>query len=457
MGRLKTNTKAGQANLKTEYGYNVRSWTTSILNNTYYKQWIHYQKNATNGQGYYNGNIAGISYQYLKESTSLTRLYNYTYDNLSRLKKADYGENNNVTGRFNEHLTYDKHGNILTLIRRGNATVAGSPVVDNLTLTYNGNQLKKMTDIATATGVTGSMDARDFVNKNVEYTFNANGAMTQDLNKGISNIEYNSLNLPKLVDIKHSEAEGRNEYTYSASGMKLKTVKKWNPDYLTSPLIGSAVNINSLTKTETTDYIGNIIYEARSNGTSKTMILIDGGYIENGAYHFYIQDHLGNNRVVVNASNGVMVQNSQYYPFGSITAPETGEEVQPFKFGGKELDKMHGLNLYDFSARYYDSGLPRFTTVDPHAENYYSWSPYVYCGNNPMRITDPTGEDWVDFLLGIGKGIEQRAKEIENVVSTLAHEGPLAVGQLMAPTSATDALVKAGDFVTLGAVSANVD
>jgi len=75
-------------------------------------------------------------------------------------------------------------------------------------------------------------------------------------------------------------------------------------------------------------------------------------------------------------------------------AESTGQNTQPYKYNGKELDKTHGLNLYDYSARYYEPGIGRFTTVDPHAENYYSWSPYAYCGNNPIRITDPTGMDW---------------------------------------------------------------
>ncbi|MDU1892898.1 MAG: RHS repeat-associated core domain-containing protein, partial [Dysgonomonas sp.] len=65
----------------------------------------------------------------------------------------------------------------------------------------------------------------------------------------------------------------------------------------------------------------------------------------------------------------------------------------PYKYNGKELDEMHGVNMYDYSARYKDEW--RFTTVDPLAEKYYSWSPYVYVGNNPIRIIDPTGEDWV--------------------------------------------------------------
>lgn len=43
-------------------------------------------------------------------------------------------------------------------------------------------------------------------------------------------------------------------------------------------------------------------------------------------------------------------------PFCDATA-SIGASVQPYKYGGKELDRMHGLDLYDYSARQYDAAL----------------------------------------------------------------------------------------------------
>ncbi|NDV79989.1 RHS repeat domain-containing protein, partial [Dysgonomonas sp. 511] len=115
-------------------------------------------------------------------------------------------------------------------------------------------------------------------------------------------------------------------------------------------------------------------------------------YIEDDKYYFYLTDHLGNNRVVVD-EDGNVVQQNDYYPFGMAFADNENEEVQPYKYNGKELDRKHGLNWYDYSARYYDSTVPRFTTVDPLAEKYYSISPYVYCLNNPLKFIDPDGKE----------------------------------------------------------------
>ncbi len=156
-----------------------------------------------------------------------------------------------------------------------------------------------------------------------------------------------------------------NTYTYAADGRKLKTV-----------LGGS----------KTTDYCGNVIYE---NGLLKR-ILVDGGYIENGTYYFYLTDHLGNNRVIA-SSSGSIIQSNHYYPFGMSFTEGSATSQQPYKYNGKELDTERGLNLYDYSARLMDPTLGRFNTVDPMAEKYYSISPYTYCANNPVNRIDPDG------------------------------------------------------------------
>nr|WP_280671177.1 RHS repeat-associated core domain-containing protein [Dysgonomonas sp. PH5-37] len=104
-------------------------------------------------------------------------------------------------------------------------------------------------------------------------------------------------------------------------------------------------------------------------------------------------------------ASGEVVQKTDYFPFGQpIQVLSRDEGVHPYKFGDKEYDTMHGLNLYDFHARQYDPILGRFTSVDPHADSYYSISPYAYCGNNPLRFIDPTGMD-IYFVNEDGKMI----------------------------------------------------
>jgi RHS repeat-associated protein len=126
-----------------------------------------------------------------------------------------------------------------------------------------------------------------------------------------------------------------------------------------------------------------------------SQILFDGGYVtlsgSTPTYHYYLQDHLGNNRVVVK-QDGTIEQVNHYYPFGGLFGESTNGDVQRFKYNGKELERMHGLDWYDYGARWHDAALGRWATVDPMAEKYYNLSPYNYCGNNPIKFIDLHGD-----------------------------------------------------------------
>jgi RHS repeat-associated protein len=90
--------------------------------------------------------------------------------------------------------------------------------------------------------------------------------------------------------------------------------------------------------------------------------------------------------------------------------------VQDYKFTGKELDMMNGLNLYDFEARTYDPAVGRFLSVDPMAEKYYHISPYAYCSNNPVNRIDPNGMD--DYSINL-KGKIELIKETKDEMDRL--------------------------------------
>jgi len=109
----------------------------------------------------------------------------------------------------------------------------------------------------------------------------------------------------------------------------------------------------------------------------------------NGEY-FYLKDHQGNNRVACD-QNGTIYQVNSYYPFGMTFGEGTDNSNNRYKYNGKELECMHGLNWYDYGARNYGPAIGRWETVDLLAEKFPGISPYVYCFGNPVRFIDPTG------------------------------------------------------------------
>jgi len=365
LGRLQTNKRNSQSNLITNYTYNIRSWTKSIQN-PLFGQTLYYEDSYAGNSPCYGGNISAM--QWSSSGDSKNRGYTFNYDGLSRLTAGNYLENGSPSTNYSTSYAYDKQGNITALTRRGATGTTTYGMIDNLTMAYSGNQLVKADDSGENVNLSASMDFKDGSNASTEYFYDANGNLIKDLNKGITSITYNLLNLPQTLTISNSFGSATNTYTYSADGRKLRMLQQGS---------GSTKQI---------DYCGNMIYE---NGSLKRM-LVDGGYIENSTYYYYLSDHQGNVRVVANA-DGSVVQTNHYYPFGMSFTEGNVTSNQPYKYNGKELDTERGLNWYDYGARMYDPALGRWHVADLMEEMKPWASGYMYCLDNPEKYVDPTG------------------------------------------------------------------
>ena len=365
LGRLQTD-KLDNGIYATDYAYNIRNWLTSIEGSKF-SQSLHY----TDGLGVpcYNGNISSMTWK--SGAGATPRGYKFSYDRLGRLTDAEYGEGPSLsvnTNRFNEQVTgYDKMGNILGLKRYGQTSATGYDVIDDLSLSYAGNRLKKVADRSGTSTFNNGFEFKDGIDLSTEYEYDENGNLTKDLNKNITAIQYNCLNLPSRVMFANGNSIS---YLYDAAGRKLRTVHVLEGDSVT------------------TDYCGNVVYE---NGVPQ-ILLTEVGYVSltDGKYHYYLKDHQGNNRVVV-AEEGTVEEVNDYYAFGGLMSTSSRQSVQPYKYNGKELDRKGGLDWYDYGARMYDAVLGRWHAVDPMSEKYYGVSPYLYYANNPILLVDPNG------------------------------------------------------------------
>ena len=382
----------------------------------------------------YNGNISETLWRTNKDN--VLRSYGYTYDDLNRLRNAQYlrpvnpllpnTNLNPIVGTFNESMQYDKNGNIVALQRNG-GTESQSPAlpIDNLIYNYDGNQLTKVDDSASVTD-----GFKDGINAPTEYTYDLNGNMTTDQNKGISSITYNHLNLPTKIIM----AGGNITYVYNALGQKVsKTVS--------NSTISPATTSN-------TQYFGGFQY----NNSILQFFPTAEGYVKNtvvsGAntydYIFNYTDHLGNIRLSYGIAPGTQLltifEENNYYPFGlkhgnynnllksivnlkdvafldtpldvkaakaipigpdtpksdSSTVANSGYQ---YKYNGKELQDELGLNMYDYGARNYDAAIGRMNNMDALGENYYPISPYSYALNNPNYFIDPDG-NYIEIYYG---------------------------------------------------------
>lgn len=106
---------------------------------------------------------------------------------------------------------------------------------------------------------------------------------------------------------------------------------------------------------------------------------------------YYLEDGQGNLRFVTDY-NGAKIRSTEYNPFGNWRAAKGQANIQML-YQGQQQDPES--NMYYLRARYYDPATGRFITKDPikgKLSNPSSQNPYQYAYNNPINLSDPSGE-----------------------------------------------------------------
>ncbi|WMW76928.1 DUF6443 domain-containing protein [Flavobacterium sp. 20NA77.7] len=409
---------------KVDYSYNIRGWLKTIndvnnMGNDLFSFKINYDQKEDESAGLFNGNITETLWK--TSADNVKRKYAYSYDDLNRLLNADYSKPGltSTPNNYAESMSYDKNGNIQTLTRYGDLDSDGmvsANLIDDLKYTYdanNANLLVKVIDLSNSPqGFNETSDINtgdcDGVNDQTDdYSYDANGNMIADANKGISSIIYNHLNLPKKITFEGT-TNGEISYLYNALGQKLQ--KK----------------VVNATTNDVTDYVNGYQYL----NTKLEFFVHAEGYVKYTpptgrglgiySYVFNYTDHLGNIRVSYGkdpATNVLKIlEENHYYPFGlkhknynsdrlayikeaevfKLKPINTIPPTYKYKYNGKELQDELGLNMYDYGARNYDAALGRWMNIDPLAETSRRWSTFTYCYNNPLRYIDPDGMSAAD-------------------------------------------------------------
>ena len=410
----------------TDYTYNIRGWLTSITN-TAFTEHIHYTDG--NGTPRYGGDISSVSWQ---DNDGVTRGYRLSYDDSGRLSSAVYGEGNALldnVGCYDEEVSeYKLSGCPIRIRRSGLQNDGGFGLIDDLTLHYRDGLLHRVTDTApshdyagafgfsdhgkpqagiqTPSSVTGMSETYSPVQGGVTtypyvpfFTYDSNGAVCNDPYRGIRSTLYDTNGMPRRIDFYNGSFI---EYIYALDGTKLReshgqtSILTLRPDgtpqqTTVSSLKDSVIYIAPWLEYDGVKYRFNVVGGYYSFTYNRKT-----GEPRPGKLHLYECDHQGNIRAVVRDDGGTLkcVQQTHYYPFGGLIANlGTASGFQRHKYNGKELDRMFGLDYYDYGARQYDPILLRFTSPDPLAEKAYGTSMYAYCKNNPVSRIDPNGMD----------------------------------------------------------------
>ena len=346
--------------------YDIRSWLTKKSSELIDMSLGHsYTGNITSWQWQHKGDPSGDGPQ---------NRYEFTYDGLSRLANTDQYVNNEKTRQNVERcLSYDRNGNLQTFIRYENGAC-----VSNSTYNYSGNRLVSYRPGTVFEREDGDAGEIILPKKGIVFPltvqlheYDANGNVTKDWERGLD-MSYNCLNLLEYAS--DNDANAIN-YCYLADGTKLSAT--------TADDCGFSYRGSFTYRTDESSQPDRV-FESTPFGGGRIVGTVD----DETEVRYFLTDHLGSVRAVVNSGCEVLERND-YQPFGKRwVTPSMPVSDNRDRFNGKEDQSFAGLPFSDYGARMYDRERGRWLSQDP-LQQYHS--PYVFCGNNPIRLIDLDG------------------------------------------------------------------
>ena len=399
--------------------YDIRSWLTAKSSELFDMSLRHsYTGNITSWQWQHKGDPSGDGPQ---------NRYEFTYDDLSRLTHTDqYVNGERVRQNVERHLSYDCNGNLLSMIRYENGEEQC-----NMKYQYQGNHLYRymedeLVDVDFgADTVTMLPSVLRFENLKpwlALHEYDANGNVTKDWERGLD-MSYNCLNLLEYAS--DNDANAIN-YCYLADGTKLSAT--------TADDCGFSYRGSFTYRTDESSQPDRV-FESTSFGGGRIVGTVD----DETEVRYFLTDHLGSVRAVVNSGCEVLERND-YQPFGKRwVTPSMPVSDNRDRFNGKEDQSFAGLPFSDYGARMYDYERGRWLTQDRFAEKYYSIGQYNYCAGNPVNYIDIKGDSLmiIDMasIISIYNGLAQG-----QTVTFRMNNGVLD------PTSFADVATNSDDF-----------
>ena len=357
--------------------YDIRSWLTAKSSELFDMSLRHsYTGNITSWQWQHKGDPSGDGPQ---------NRYEFTYDDLSRLTHTDqYVNGERVRQNVERHLSYDRNGNLLSMIRYENGEEQC-----NMKYQYQGNHLYRymedeLVDVDFgADTVTMLPSVLRFENLKpwlALHEYDANGNVTKDWERGLD-MSYNCLNLLEYAS--DNDANAIN-YCYLADGTKLSAT--------TGDDCGFSYRGSFTYRTDESSQPDRV-FESTPFGGGRIVGTVD----DETEVRYFLTDHLGSVRAVVNSGCEVLERND-YQPFGKRwVTPSMPVSDNRDRFNGKEDQSFAGLPFSDYGARMYDYERGRWLMQDPKAENFINSSQYCFCGNNPISRIDVNGAEWYSY------------------------------------------------------------